>query len=203
MTRTLQILNLLGILALVVLCIFQWQANRRLNLQYIDLEKTRNKLTAQTTQLQSNLDGATADLNDFRARIAAGQSAAKKSDDKLAAAATQIQTLTAQQHQLQSAADSFKSTIDKWTATVAARDQTFRQAQSQVQTLAEDRNASIQKFNDLALKYNAAIEEIKKANEAIKKLAQDRNDAVQKFNDLAAKYNALAGGQPATQKQNP
>jgi uncharacterized coiled-coil DUF342 family protein len=75
--------------------------------------------------------------------------------------------------------------------TPSPRDKALKDAAAQAEALARDRNDAIAKFNDLAAKYNAAVEEIKKANTEIQQLAADRNEAVAKFNDLAAKYNVL------------
>ena len=69
MNRTLAILNFAGILLLTGLCVIQWQANRRLNLSHIALEQQLDQQTVKIAQQQTTIQGATADLNDFRARL--------------------------------------------------------------------------------------------------------------------------------------
>ena len=93
---------------------------------------------------------------------------------------------------METANQSMKSALDKWTAAVAGRDEALKKAEAQLQSLAEVRNDAIAKFNDLAKKYNSSVGEIKKANDEIQQLAKERADLVAKYNDLATKYNALA-----------
>ena len=53
-----------------------------------------------------------------------------------------------------------KSALDKWTAAVKDRDAALKHAGDLVQSLAKERNNAIQKFNDLADKYNALVTQV-------------------------------------------
>jgi chromosome segregation ATPase len=196
MNRFLQLLNLLGILALGLLCILQWQSSRRLNLQINDLEQTRLNQNDQLAQQTQSIRGLTADLEDFRARLSKADGALKDTQSQLTSARAAIANLSSQRDQLQANITALKDSLEKWTAAVAQRDEALKQAGDQLQKLANDRNDAISKFNDLAARYNNAVNELNTANADLQKLLADRNDAVAKFNALANKYNALL--QPQT-----
>ena len=62
MNRSLQYANLLVVAALAVLCVMQWNANRRVNLEAGALEKTRIEQAAQIEQqekIRKTEEGAT------------------------------------------------------------------------------------------------------------------------------------------------
>ncbi len=208
MNRTLAILNFVGILLLTGLCVLQWQANRRLNLSHIALEQQCDQQATKIAQQQTTIQGATADLNDFRVRLVAANDALVQGQTKLQSLTAQHQLVTAERdrlqaanHAMETANQAMKTTLDKWIAAVAARDEALKNAEAQIQSLAEARNDAIAKFNDLAKKYNASVGEIKKANDVIQQLSKDRADVVAKYNDLATKYNALA--QPKAPSTSP
>jgi len=196
--RLLPTLNLLGVLLLAALCVFQWQANRRLNLQAIALEKNRFALAQQLDERDAAIKGQIADLDDFRGRLEKSAADLRQTQDHLSAATVERDQLTARCAELQAAGEALKASLDKWTAAVAARDEALKQDEAQLQTLAAERNDAIQKFNGLATRFNAEVEELKQANQTIEKLTAERNDLVLKFNDLAARFNALAATPPAT-----
>ena len=141
MNRSLQFLNFAGILALTVLCCFQWRTNRQLNLRAIDLEKTRLVQSAKIVEQDKTIKGYVADLDDFRKRLELAESALKEVEDKLSVITTER--------------DQLKAALDKWIAAVAQRDE-------QLQKLATERNDAVAKFNDLANKNNAAVKELNK-----------------------------------------
>jgi hypothetical protein len=52
-----------------------------------------------------------------------------------------------------------KADLDKWVAAVKQRDDLIRQAGTEIQGLAKQRNDAIAQFNDLAMKYNALVKQ--------------------------------------------
>ena len=192
MSRIVQGLNLLGILALAALCGVQWHADHRLQMQLLGQEKSRIELADKLAEAERTIKGDVADLEDFRGRLTAADAALKDLQGKVKGDRTESDKVATERDQLKASAGAMKSTLDKWMAAVAERDQALKQLDAQVAKLAADRNDAVVKYNDLAAKYNAAEEELKKAGEIVQKLAAERNEAVAKFNELATKYNALA-----------
>src|SRR5689334_3303526 len=143
MNRALQILNLLGVLALAGLCCVQWQANRQANLRAIELERTRLELSAKIEEQDKTIKGYVADLDDFRQRLTLSEAALKESQEKFAALAAERDKLIAERDQL-------KTALDKWTAALAERDAALKRADQQIQKLTGERNDAVSKFNDLA-----------------------------------------------------
>ncbi len=182
MTRILSILNLLGVLILAGLCAVQWQANRQASLLASDLETTRQTQSAKITEQTQAIDGQKADLDQLRLRLA-------ETTTERDTAQAQLKTTTIQRDALAGAdqknkallaaqTDQFQKELDQWQAAVKARDEALAKAHATVKQLADDRNATVEKFNALAKQCN--------------QLGLDRNAAVEKFNGLVAKYNALA-----------
>lgn len=159
MNRALQVLNLLGVLALVALCSAQWRSNRRLNLEVNDLERIRLDQVSKLAERDTTIKGYVADLDDFRTRLTLAESQLKELDENLSAItrernqmATEIETLAAQRDQL-------KASIAKWQAAVAERDAALKQSGEQIQNLMADRNDAVAKFNELAAKYNTIVKD--------------------------------------------
>jgi chromosome segregation ATPase len=143
MTRFFQYLNFIGVLALIGLCCIQWRTNRQLNLQAIDLEKTRLQQTAQIAEQDKTIKGYAEDLEDFRRRLELSESAFKEVEQKLDA-------MTAER-------DRLKIELDKWIVAVAERDAALKQASEQMQKLIAARDDAIEKFNELAVRYNKIV----------------------------------------------
>src|SRR5579862_7329899 len=83
MNRFLHIFNAVGVLALAILCVIQWQANRQFNLRVIALEKDAIGMKEQLNQKEKAIKGNVADLDDFRGRLETSEEARKQSDNKL------------------------------------------------------------------------------------------------------------------------
>ncbi len=181
MNRLLQILNLLGVLVLAGLCAAQWQTNRTINAQAETLETTRLAQQAQLTEQAQQIKGQQADLEQLRLRLTAATGERDTAQAQLKSTTTERDTLAASDQknkaQLALQADQFQKELDQWQAAVKARDEALAKANAALKQLAADRNATVEKYNDLAKQCN--------------QLGLDRNAAVQKFNDLVAKYNAL------------
>ena len=153
MTRALPYLNLAGVLALLILSGFQWEANRGLNLQYNELEKARLALEAKLAESEKNLKGSQADLEIFRQQISQADTTAKESESKLTALSTEGKQ-TAQER------DQLKTSVAQWTAAATARDEQLKKANEELHKLAAERNEAVSKYNDLALKHNEVVKDL-------------------------------------------
>ncbi|MGD0388053.1 MAG: hypothetical protein ABSC42_03775 [Tepidisphaeraceae bacterium] len=132
MNRFFSIFNCLGVGVLAVLCAVQWQANSRLENNVEQLDKTRIEQSAKIAQQESTLKDDAADLEDLRQRLSMSES--------------ELQNSVVEEGRL-------KTALDKWKAAL-------KQAGEQIQKLAGERNQAIQRFNDLADKYNALIKQM-------------------------------------------
>jgi len=153
MNRLMNSFNFVGVLVLTVLCIIQWQANSQFNAQLNRANQTRLDQAAKLVEQEATLNQNATDLADVRQRLSLAEVDLKDAQDKLAASEQQCNGLIAQRDQL-------KATLDKWEAAIADRDRALKQAGDQIQTLTADRNQAVQKFNDLADKYNAVVKQL-------------------------------------------
>ncbi len=143
MNRFLQYANLIGVTALAILCVIQWSANRRVNLEANALEKTRLDLTAKVTEHEKTIKGQAADLDTFREQLTLATTSLKETETKLTRAGREIVQLEGEREQL-------KIRVTNWAAAVTARDERIKEANDRLKQLGEDLNASIRKFNELA-----------------------------------------------------
>jgi DNA repair exonuclease SbcCD ATPase subunit len=150
MNRTLTYLNFVGILALALLCAKQWGINNRLLNHIQDLQHQSDdqltKISAQQTALQQDAD----DLKELHERITLSES-------QLQQATTALKLATAER-------DQYRHLHDQLIAAVKQRDQVLVQQtdvlKAQIATihkLEDERNQAVEKFNDLATKYNAMV----------------------------------------------
>ena len=191
MNRVLTIINLAGVLILAAVCLAQWRVDHHLNMQVQNLEAQSFRQGAQIADQQKTIAGAAADLDDFRARLTHANEAVSEAQSKLKAAATQQDQTARERDRYQATAAALQESLGKWVAAVSAHDETLKQSEAQLLKLSNERNDAVAKFNDLAAKYNAGVDDLKRAAEQIQKAVADRNDAVKRFNELAEKYNTL------------
>jgi len=170
MNRALQYLNLVGVVAVGALCVTQWQVNRRANLEVIGLEKVRQGQSAKIEEQGRTLKGYALDLDSFREQLSRTAASLKETDSKLIVTERQLQQLDLERQQL-------KTSVTNWAAAVTARDEQLRQINERLTKLAVDRNDAVEKFNDLAAKYNGVVKDL---NEARTRLAQISTNAVAK-----------------------
>ncbi len=163
MNRALTILNTIGVLALATLCVFQWQTNRRVNLEAAALEKTRQEQAVKIAEQEKSLKGFAADLETFREQLLRANAASKESGTRLYDLEKQVRQLTAER-------DALKANMEKWSVAVTERDETIKLANEQIKSLADERNNAIKR-------YNAIVEEM--------------DGLTKQYNELAAKYNEL------------
>ena len=167
MNRFLQFANLLGVAALAVLCVMQWNANRRVNLEASSLEKTRLEQTARIEQQEKNIKGQAADLDHFREQLTLGSAALKETETKLAQAVREIVQLAAEREQL-------KASVTNWAAAVTLRDERIAKGNERIRQFGEDLNANIRKFNELAESHGKLV---KNWNDQQAKLAAMRTNS--------------------------
>jgi len=143
MNRSLQYANLIGVVALTVLCVFQWKANRRVNMEASALEKTRLELTSKVEEHEKTIKGQVADLETFREQLSLATRSLKETETKLTKAGREIAQLETEREQL-------KASVTNWAAAVTARDERLKEGNARIKQLGEEMNANIRKFNELA-----------------------------------------------------
>jgi septal ring factor EnvC (AmiA/AmiB activator) len=157
-------LNAVGVIALAVLCVWQWDINRRTNLLAVSLDKTRQEQARKIADQEKSIKGYMADLDDFRQRL-------MRSDEALAKAELDIRKVSAERNRAAAARDQAlaerdelikelkqsKETLAKWMTAFDKQDAALKKAIAEIQTLGKERNDAIISFNDLANKYNALV----------------------------------------------
>lgn len=145
--------NLIGVLALALLCVTQWRHNRDLNLEVNRLEQVRLDQTAKLTEQQKVVSGVNADLAQFKEQFGQAEAALNDERQKLRRTEREIGQLTAERDQL-------KTSVTNWAEAVAIRDTRLKEAGAQIRRLGEELNASIGRFNALATNHNAVVKDL-------------------------------------------
>ena len=153
MTRWLQGFNLFGVLALALLCGFQWQRNRRVSLEVEALTKVGGEQAAKLKEHDRAVKGCTADLESFRAQVASSQATLQQTEAQSSAAARTIAQVSNERDQL-------KASVASWSAAVASRDEQLKQVGERLRRAAEERNELVVKWNGLGEKYNALVKDL-------------------------------------------
>ena len=158
MNRTLHIVNLVGVIALAAICVFQWRRDRALNLELNRSEKARLEQTEKLAEKEKDLTGVRDDLATFKEQFARVQ--AEAGDVK-----KELRALHQTNDFLATAYTFSQETIATWTNAVSERDKLISEANANIQTLNERAqdlgarlNDSIRKYNELASNYNAVVE---------------------------------------------
>jgi chromosome segregation ATPase len=167
MSRWLATWNLLGVVALAALCVLQWQANRRVNLEASHLEQLRLEHLAKIAEQDKTLKGQAADLDQFREQLAHSSARLKETETQFGGAQKRLQ-------QLESERDQLKSSVTQWAAAVTERDARLKQAGDQLQQFLKERNEAVTKFNELAARYNTIVKDL---NDARARLAAAQTNA--------------------------
>jgi chromosome segregation ATPase len=161
MNRALQYFNLFGVIVLAALCVFQWRMNRQLNLDVNGLEKTRIEQAARIEEQSKKLKGTTEDLETFREQLTRAHVDLKQQTEKSATDETKIEALKLER-------DALKESLAKWTNAVIERDKRLNESNAQIQKLADDLNAAVEKYNRLATNYNAVVKDLNELRSASK-----------------------------------
>src|SRR5690349_14354639 len=115
MNRLLPYLNFCGVAILGLLCVVQWQTNRRISLDRIALERQNRDLAAQTARQSKSIQDLNADLGVFREQLARTSALARQADSSQ-------RTLQRENGQLTAERDQLKTDLASWTEALAARD---------------------------------------------------------------------------------
>lgn len=169
--RVLAFINLAGLLALGVLCVAQWQENRRLNQDVNRLEAVRIELTDELKEREEVVAGQGRDLDDFRDRLLETTESLKRVEGELALERHTNEALVSEREQL-------RDSVKKWSAAVETRDERIRENQDRLREIGERLNDTVTKYNELATNYNESVE-----------LLNERTTA---YNELVERYNELA-----------
>ncbi len=173
MKNALVTLNLIGVLALGVLCVAQWRMDRRLNAELQRIEAIRADQSARLSEREKTIDGHVADLAALREHITRLTGELKETEGRLLDSERRAGHLASERDQLREAAK-------EWSEAVAARDEQLRSANLQIQELAARCNDTVLKFNELATNYNESVKLLNERTAAY-------NELVTKFNELAKK----------------
>lgn len=169
-------INLVGVLVLAALCVAQWQANRRMNLEVNRLEKVRQTQEQKISEQEKAASGLNADLMRFKEQFReahADASEARQSSRKL----------EGENSQLLREREQLKVSVTNWAAAVTARDESLKEANERLRDTASRLNESILKFNELASNYNASIKRF--------------NELATNYNSVVTQLNEARGGKPA------
>ncbi len=150
MNGQLKYLNLVGVVALACLCVTQWLHDRRLNLEIKRLDQVRLEQSAKIDEQANRLKGLNEDLDQLKTSLAAERDLRSQIEEKL-------ETADAANEKLALERDQLKGAISNWANAVALRDERMKEANTRIEELAADLNASIRKYNELVTNYNAAV----------------------------------------------
>lgn len=179
MSRTLTWLNLAGVVALALLCVFQWRTNRALNLDVNALEKTSQFQAVKIGEQEKNIQGLSADLENFRTQLTRAQAELRDTSDKLSTSERDNAQLAAERDQL-------KDNIEKWTAAVHLRDQRIAEANDRIHEVGHRLKEGADKFNELATRYNEIVKQM--------------DELTVKYNALVTQLGEARGNSPANAK---
>ena len=163
MKRALIWINLMGAAALAVLCVVQWQRDRRLNLEINRLEKEHYAQRQKIAEQEKVASGLNTDLARFKEQF-------KETHAEATDARAALRKLEQESTQLTVERDQLKVSVTNWARAVAERDESLRDLNGRLGEMATRLNESVLKYNELTTNYNASI---------------------RRFNDLATNYNAV------------
>jgi chromosome segregation ATPase len=170
MKNTLVLLNLLGVLALSILCVAQWRVDRQLNMEINRLETIRLEQAARMVEQDQTVAGHVADLTSLREHLLRVTSELKETEGGLRLASHQVTQLTSEREQL-------RESVRKWAAAMEARDEQLLSASRQIQELAAHANQTVLQFNELATNYNAVVNILEERTRLYHELAARLNES--------------------------
>lgn len=150
MNRTLTWANLFGVAVLAGLCLVQWQANRRLQLEARELRQKAADRSSELTAKKGTLAQQSDALLALREELA-------RCRTNLDQALRQQQTLEAELQAAAGIRDELKASVTNWTAAVAQREDQLLQMGERQRQLVEARDEAIAKHNELAGKYRELV----------------------------------------------
>lgn len=171
--RLLQHLNLAGVLALAVLCGFQWQANRRSELHGIRMDAVRMELASRVGDLQRLLTNSVSDVEVFRNQITG-------SNTEIRELKQQLETSERRKDHLELESVQLRSSLSNWMAAVAIRDERIRDSTDRLNRLASGQREAVAKINELVGQYNDVTRLLNERTQMLKETTERTNKAGQK-----------------------
>lgn len=165
--KRLAIVNLIGVLCLVGLCIAQWRRDRELNLELYRLQREAHEQASRLEEQAKEGQGLNADLAEFKKRYDGTSSELAQLRGKLGNAEREARRLAVERDQL-------GTRITNWMEAVSVRDQRLKESAGQVRRLGEELDASVLRFNSLASNHNRLVKDL---NELRSRLTQPPSTA--------------------------
>ena len=154
------------IIPLIDIMFFLLAAFMLVSLSMVNLKSVKVNLpTATTATLETKNDFVSLSVDRSGAAYFDKQ---PKMQMELNDARGQLQAAEREARQLSVQRDELKSSAANWASAVAGREERLKEANARIRQLAEELNASIHKFNDLATNHNAIVKQL---NELRAKLA--------------------------------
>ena len=153
MNRSLQYVNLLGVMLLTGLCVFQWKTDQSLHFELRRLDRTRVEQSEKIVEQQQEMEGLSRDIGIIKDQFTTIHSNFLNARKELAATELENARLKGEGEQL-------RSNNVAWKNAVALRDERLAETARQLLSVTEKANDSIRKFNDLATNYNAVVDQL-------------------------------------------
>lgn len=157
MNRRLQVFNLIGVIALALVCVLQWRRDRALNLELNHSEKTRLEQQGKLAEQEKNLRGLSDDLALFKEQLTRAQSEAGDARKQLREAENKNESLASARDQLQESVTNWANAVTARDRLIAEANENISQLNERTRALTEQLNASILKFNELGTNYNSVV----------------------------------------------
>jgi chromosome segregation ATPase len=178
MSANLHRLNFVLLLALGVLCAFQWSTEKSARSRIGTLLKAHEDLTHRLGEQTESLRASNQDLEAFRTQILGLKSQVDGQAVTIRTQNSQIARLDTVEASLTRQLETWKKAVDEYREAVKARD-------AQITTLVEQRDRFYEANKVSIQRANAAVASLNDLNEKY-------SDVVTRYNDLAAKTQAQA-----------
>ena len=169
MKRAITWINLAGAVVLAILCVVQWQRDRKLNLEINRLQKEHYAQQQKISEQEKTADGLKGDLARFKEQFTETHTEANE-------ARSTLRKIQQENAQLANERDQLKASVTNWSRAVTERDQSLHELNERLRETSIRLNDSILKYNEVTTNYNASI---RRFNE----LATNYNDVVTQLNE--------------------
>lgn len=163
--------NLILLLSLGSLCVFQWSTEKTARTRIGSLLKERETLTHQLAEQTDSLKASNEDLDAFRKQILALKAQTDEQVTTIRTQKAQVSRLEATETALNRQLEQWKQAFEEYRLAIEARD-------GQIKTLVEQRDQY----------YASSKAAIERANKTVAAL----NDLNEKYSDVVTRYNTLA-----------
>mgnify|MGYP000605884029 CR=1 FL=1 len=153
MQSKLTFLNLAGVAALAVLCVFQWKQNTTLHQKNLESEKNGREQSEKLQEQKLQLDGLQTDLTRFKEQFASANKDSRENSALLKTAQRVNQELLVQTGQL-------RTSLSNWVQAASDRDTRISEANNQIAKLSRELNSTVEKYNLLASNYNVVVTQL-------------------------------------------